>query len=112
MLHWQRQLERGIAGLTNPSRNNASHSGRGAASVVISSILAVTLLTATLASAADATKSQPTSQSAPKNPQFPPVDERLQAPEIDWNRLISLHGKVLGPDDRPVAGARFYLCTD
>ena len=32
--------------------------------------------------------------------------------EPDRSRTILLHGKVLGPGDRPIAGARFYLDLD
>ncbi len=39
----------------------------------------------------------------------PPAEVK---PEADSGRTVALHGKVLGPEGRPVAGARLYLVAD
>jgi protocatechuate 3,4-dioxygenase beta subunit len=40
------------------------------------------------------------------------ADAAISAPDASSNRTVLLHGKVVGPESRPVAGAKFYLNVD
>ena len=106
------ELERRIAGLIDPGRNTTTATGRKASSLV----KFLFLVAAALLSATRFTASAAPGRDGSQSPTEPPVSATAQpgpAPrEADLNRNIILHGKVLGPGDRPVAGARLYLTVD
>ena len=96
------ELERRIAGLIDPRRNLKTRVGRKAAWVVMFIFIAASLIvsaTRFAATAATTGTTEPTEAAAPEKPQR----------ETDSNRTIVLHGKVLGPDNRPVAGERRFI---
>jgi signal transduction histidine kinase len=127
------ELERRIVGLLNPRRNTMTTTGRKAAYIVMSLFIAggtiesATRFVATAsgnegASTApvaeqksDTNRASGTNATSAKNDAPAPSDTRHpdKAPAVAVpERTIALHGKVLGPADRPIAGARLYLNVD
>ena len=98
----QGQLERRIAGLLDPRRNKTTKTGRKTACLVACLFLAAAaILSATRFAASSEVGGQP------------PVDPAASAPtQPDSKRTVTLLGKILGPADRPIAGARLYLIVD
>ena len=111
------ELERRIAGLIDPARNMLTAIGRKAACVVVLLFVAWarsrrSTRFAALAGAAELPKPEPkpvasSPASADGAPAKPPGAAELT--ETGSNRTIILRGKVLGPGDRPLAGARFLF---
>ena len=111
------ELERRIAGLIDPRRNTSTTIGRKAACFVMflftawGAIAASTRFAAS-ASAAESPKPEPTpvvsSPTTEKGASAKPPSATALT-ETGSNRTIVLRGNVLGPGDKPVAGARFYL---
>jgi beta-lactamase regulating signal transducer with metallopeptidase domain len=95
------ELERRIAGLIDPRRNTMSTTSRKASFFVLFLFLAVGVLLSATRFAASAAPEKDEPQS--------PVPATRAA---DAKRKIVLRGKVLGPEDRPIAGARLYLTVD
>jgi beta-lactamase regulating signal transducer with metallopeptidase domain len=99
------ELERRIAGLIDPRRNLMTKAARKTACVVMFMFIAVSAIvsaTRFAATAATTGTTEPAEAAAPEESQREP----------DSNRTIVLHGKVLGPDNRSVAGAQIYLSLD
>ena len=95
------ELERRIAGLIDPRRNLKTRVGRKAAWAVMFIFITASLIvsaTRFAATAATTGATEPTEAAAPEKPQS----------ETDSNRTIVLHGTVLGPDNRPIEGAKIY----
>ena len=99
------ELERRIAGLIDPRRNLMTKAGRKTACVVMFIFIAASAIVSATRFAATAATTGTTEladAAAPEKPQR----------ETNLNRTIVLHGKVLGPDNRPVPGAQIYLSLD
>jgi beta-lactamase regulating signal transducer with metallopeptidase domain len=115
------QLERRIAGLLDPRRNTMTRAGRKAAWVVtlvfIAGIaVASAMRFAVVAGTADGPQTDaPTALVTTElgGIDFPAVaQDAPPAVVIDPDRKVVLRGKVFGPGNRPLAGARLYLDVD
>jgi beta-lactamase regulating signal transducer with metallopeptidase domain len=108
----QGELERRIKGLIDPRRSTRTTIGRKASCLVVLLFVAAgALLSATRFAASAAPE-----RDEPQPPARPPVATTGQpgkkAGEADSGRMIVLRGKVLGPGERPIAGARLSLAVD
>ena len=117
----QGQLERRIAGLLDPRRNKTTKTGRKTAcGVTLIFIAGVTISSATRFAAVAGGADGPQSGALPAlvttvlgGTELPAAGQNQKAlPVADSKRTILLQGKVLGPGDRAVAGARLYLSVD
>ena len=115
------QLERRIAGLLNPRRNTMTRTGRKTACVVTLAFIAgVTVASAVRFAAAAGATDGPQPDASPAlvttvlgGTEFPAAGQDAPAAAaVDSKRTIVLRGKVFGPGDRPVAGARLHLSVD
>ena len=111
------ELERRIAGLIDPARNTSTTIGRKAACVVMCLFIAWGAIASSTrfagsAGAAESLKPEPkpvvSSPTSGKGAAAKPPSATALT-ETGSNRTIILRGKVVGPDNQPVAGARFYL---
>jgi hypothetical protein len=112
-------LERRITGLIDPRRNTMATTGRTTACVVTFLFIAGGAIASTTRFAADPVIEGPQADSKPPVSTTATGTERSDAKqadkpprEADSERTILLHGKVFGPGDRLVAGARLYLNVD
>lgn len=118
------ELERRIAGLIDPRRNRSTTTSRKTACLMMVGFVAgSTVVSATRfvpsavaadgrASETDPATSAATNANGDELPAPNKNKDMPASPEADSRRTNVLHGKVLGPEDRPVPGARLYLSID
>jgi RNA polymerase sigma factor (sigma-70 family) len=77
---------------------------------VLAAVLAAALLVSGLTAAAHSLLAPPAGEGpAPKS--VPPAADRAPAPAANAQEFVPVSGRVLGPDGKPVAGAKVYVST-
>ncbi len=130
ILHWRGKLERRVAGLLDPRRSKLAKSSRGLACAMVTVfILGGTIAATTRFGAAGSSakrsgatvesdvpraRQEPAAAAVDVTPQpAPPAQKPATSDELEDPQLAGrFSGRVLGPDGKPLAGARIYIARD